>query len=60
VRADARRYRFVRELAWYVDQAAYVYDIGNSRSPWPSERAPVDADDAEAAIDAAMGKGGAE
>lgn len=58
LRKDAERYRFVRELAWYVDQAAYVYEIGNSRSPWTSERAPVDADDIEMAIDAAMGKGG--
>lgn len=58
LRKDAKRYRFVRELAWYVDQAAYVYEIGNSRSPWTSERAPVDADDIEMAIDAAMGKGG--
>lgn len=54
LRQDAERYRFVRELAWYVDQAAYIYDIGNTRSPWPGERAPVDADDAEAAVDAAM------
>lgn len=51
LRRDAGRYRFVRELAWYVDQASYIYDIGNTRSPWPGERAPVDADDVEAAID---------
>lgn len=59
-RKDAERYRFVRELAWYVDQAAYIYDIGNTRSPWPGERAPVDADDVEAAIDEAMAQQGQE
>lgn len=58
LRRDAERYRFVRELAWYVDQAAYVYEVGNSRSLWSSERESVDADDVEEAIDAAMGNGG--
>lgn len=58
LRKDAERYRFVRELAWYVDQAAYVYEVGNSRSLWSSERESVDADDVEEAIDAAMGDGG--
>ena len=57
LRKDAERYRFVSQLAWYVDQAAYIYDIGNAKSPWAGERAPVDADDVESAIDAAMGKG---
>lgn len=56
LRKDAERYRFVRELAWYVDQAALVYELGNSRSPWAGERLPVDADEVEEAIDAAMVK----
>jgi len=54
---DAERWRFVSQLAWFVDQAAWVYDIGNARSPWAGERSAVDADDVESAIDAAMGKG---
>ncbi|WP_095067898.1 ead/Ea22-like family protein [Pseudomonas sp. Irchel 3A18] len=56
LRKDAERYRFVSQLAWYVDRAAYIYDIGNAKSPWAGERAPVDADDVEYAIDAAMAK----
>lgn len=54
LRKDAERYRFVSQLAWYVDKGAYIYDIGNAKSPWAGERAPVDANDVESAIDAAM------
>lgn len=57
LRKDAERYRFISQLAWYVDKAAHIYDIGNAKSPWASEREPVDADDVEAAIDAVMGGG---
>ncbi|WP_039012557.1 hypothetical protein [Pseudomonas brassicacearum] len=57
LRKDAERYRFVSQLAWYVDQAAWVYNIGKARSPWADDRAAVDADDVEAAIDAALGQG---
>lgn len=55
LRREASLYRFVRGLAWYVDQAASVYELGNSQSPWSSERQAVDADDVEEAIIAAMG-----
>lgn len=54
---DAGRYRFVRELAWYVDRASYIYQLGNhapSNTPWSDLRVSVDADDVEAAIDSAM------
>lgn len=51
---DSKLYRFVSQLAWYVDQAAFAYNIGNAKSPWAGERAPVDADDVEAAVIAAM------
>lgn len=54
LRRDAERYRHIRELAWYVDAAARVYDIGNQSSPWLTERYSVDADEIESAIDAAM------
>lgn len=48
---DAQRYRFVRDLAWYVDRGASVYNINNADSIWRSERGSVDADEVEAAID---------
>lgn len=48
---DAKRYRFVRDLAWYVDRGASVYNINNADSIWRSERGSVDADEVEAAID---------
>lgn len=54
LRRDAKLYRFISQLAWYVDQAAFVYNIGNAKSPWAGERAPVDAEDVEAAVIAAM------
>ncbi len=54
LRREASLYRFVRGLAWYVDRAASVYELGNSQSPWSSERQAVDADEVEAAIAAAM------
>ena len=54
LRREASLYRFVRGLAWYVDRAASIYELGNSQSPWSSERQSVDADEVEAAIAAAM------
>jgi hypothetical protein len=56
LRPDAERYRFVSQLAWYVSKAAFVYDIGNNRSNWATERLSVDADEVEAAIDETMSK----
>jgi hypothetical protein len=57
LRKDAERYRFVSQLAWYIDKAAYVYDIGKATSAWADDREAVDSDDVEAAIDTAMGEG---
>lgn len=54
LRKDADRYRFVSQLAWYVDRASYVYNIGNAQSPWSDQCASIDADDVEEAIDDAM------
>lgn len=57
LKRDAELYRFVRELAWYVDRASYIYQLGNhaqSKTPWSDLRVSVDADDVEVAIDAAM------
>ncbi|WP_236233668.1 hypothetical protein [Pseudomonas tohonis] len=57
-RKDAERYRWVRERAWYVDRAAYVYEIDHVKVSGFKESAAYDADDVEAAIDAAMKEGG--
>ncbi|WP_341519851.1 ead/Ea22-like family protein [Pseudomonas sp. G.S.17] len=51
---DAERYRFVSQLAWYVDQAAYIYDVGNQKAVWSDQREAVDADQIEDAIDEVM------
>jgi hypothetical protein len=56
MRKEAELYRFVSRLAWYVDKASFVYDIGNNRSNWATERQSVDADEVEAAITATMNK----
>ena len=57
-RKDAMRYRWIRERAWYVDRAAYVYEIDHVRVAGFKEAVAYDADDVEAAIDAAMQEGG--
>lgn len=57
-RKDAERYRWIRERAWYVDRAAYVYEIDHVRVAGFKEAVAYDADDVEAAIDAAMHEGG--
>jgi hypothetical protein len=56
LRKDAELYRFVSQLAWYVDRAAYIYNVGNQRAAWSDDRRSVDADEIEDAIVAAMTK----
>jgi hypothetical protein len=60
LRKDAERYRFVSQLAWYVDRAAYVYDLKKRSPGWSSDQPDVDADDVEEAIDATMSKEAAD
>lgn len=56
LRKDAELYRFVSQLAWYVDRAAYIYNVGNQRAAWSDDRQSVDADEIEAAIVEVMSK----
>ncbi|EPZ0439145.1 TPA: hypothetical protein NIC13_005461 [Pseudomonas aeruginosa] len=51
---DAARYRWVKQRAWYVDRAAEVYELDRVRGSAFREAVPVDDDDVESAIDAAM------
>lgn len=54
LKRDAERYRWVKQRAWYVDRAAEVYEIDHVRVAGFKEAVPVDDDDVQAAIDAAM------
>lgn len=51
---DAERYRYVSDLAWYVERGAQVYDLCNVNARWSSDRGSPDRDDIEEAVDAAM------
>ncbi|WP_311061463.1 hypothetical protein [Pseudomonas aeruginosa] len=54
LKRDAARYRWVKQRAWYVDRAAEVYELDRVRGSAFREPIPVDDDDVESAIDAAM------
>lgn len=51
---DAERYRYVSDLAWYVERAAQVYNLCNVNARWHDQRGSPDRDDVEEAIDAEM------
>lgn len=51
LRLDAERYRFVSELAWYVDAAARTYNLCNINARWSDQRGNPDRDDVEERID---------
>lgn len=51
--ADAERYRFVSDLAWYVEAGARTYNLCNINARWSDQRGSPDRDDVEEAIDKA-------
>lgn len=51
LRQDAERYRFVSELAWYVEAAARTYNLCNINARWSDQRGNPDRDDVEQRID---------
>lgn len=54
---DAERYRYVSDLAWYVERAAQVYNLCNVNARWHEDRGSPDGDDVEEAIDKEMTEG---
>lgn len=52
--ADAARWRWVFERAWFVDAAAHVFDLRFGPGDFSTEPHNADPDDARDAIDSAM------